>query len=60
MLMFSIHSIQYLLFLQYSRDRLVDIGFLGRWWLMERSMREYDINPAEWDEQGKPTNPIKL
>ncbi len=46
--------------MQYSRDRLVDIGFLGRWWLMERSMREYDINPAEWDEQGKPTNPIKL
>jgi len=35
-------------------DRVVDIGFVGKWWIMEKSMEEYDINPQEWDSTPKP------
>ena len=35
-------------------DRLVDIGFLDKWWLAHKAMTDYDINPGEWDEFGRP------
>ncbi|PSN56227.1 hypothetical protein C0J52_00393 [Blattella germanica] len=28
--------------------RVVDIGFLGEWWLLNRFMKDYDINPSEF------------
>ncbi|TGZ63479.1 hypothetical protein CRM22_006891 [Opisthorchis felineus] len=32
-------------------DRLLDCGFMGRWWMLDNSMRDYDINPDEWTSQ---------
>lgn len=29
-------------------ERIVDVGFLGKWWLLERKMKNYDINEAEF------------
>lgn len=29
-------------------ERIVDVGFLERWWLLERKMKDYDINEAEF------------
>ncbi len=40
-------------------DRLVDVGFLGKWWLTDDKMREYDVNIKEWDSEGRPRNPDK-
>ena len=34
-------------------ERIVDIGFLGSWWILENKMKHFDINPSEWDENGK-------
>ena len=30
------------------KDKVVDIGVLGRWRLMDQAMIDYDINPHEW------------
>jgi len=32
-------------------QRIVDIGVLGRWRWLEAAMIDYDINPAEWEDQ---------
>ncbi|CAH0385542.1 unnamed protein product [Bemisia tabaci] len=29
-------------------QRILDVGFLGRWWILEKKMEDYDINPDEW------------
>ena len=29
-------------------DRVVDIGFMGKWLRMEEAMIEYDVNDEEW------------
>lgn len=29
-------------------ERIMDIGFLGRWWIIDKKMEEFDINPHEW------------
>jgi len=42
-------------FVSQGHRRVVDVGFLGRWWRTSKSMKEYDINPDEWDEHGRPT-----
>lgn len=26
----------------------MDIGFLGQWWVIDKKMEEFDINPNEW------------
>ncbi|KAK7086548.1 hypothetical protein SK128_025884 [Halocaridina rubra] len=31
-------------------ERVVDIGFLGTWWILNKKMEEFDINPNEWVE----------
>lgn len=31
--------------------RIVDVGFLDRWWLLEKKMIDCDVNPEEWDEE---------
>jgi len=36
------------------RYRVVDVGFLGRWWISERKMVDYDVNTQEWTESGSP------
>jgi hypothetical protein len=46
-------------YLEMLRDRVVDVGFLGQWWMTDAKMAEYDVNAAEWDVQGRPTNPDK-
>ncbi len=47
-------------YLDIFKDRLVDVGFLGKWWLMEDRMKDFDVNPDEWDELGRPRLEQKL
>ena len=37
-------------------ERIVDIGFLDRWWFTKKAMEDYDISSDEWNEQGSPVN----
>ncbi|VDP95653.1 unnamed protein product [Trichobilharzia regenti] len=30
-------------------DRILDFGFMGKWWLMSHYMEDYDVNPDEWE-----------
>jgi len=39
------------------RYRLLDVGFLGRWWISERKMAEFDVNGDEWNTSGTANNP---
>ncbi|XP_071526402.1 mitochondrial import inner membrane translocase subunit Tim29 [Panulirus ornatus] len=34
-------------------ERIMDVGFLGRWWIIDKKMEEFDINPQEWAENLK-------
>jgi len=36
------------------RHRIIDVGFLGKWWLSSRIMADYDVNEEEWKEDGSP------
>lgn len=36
--------------LEMFQERLLDIGFWGKWWFIEKAMEDYDINPNEWVE----------
>ncbi len=38
-------------------DRVVDIGCMGRWWMADKFLKDYDINPEEWDDKGSPKKP---
>ncbi|VDP06152.1 unnamed protein product [Schistosoma mattheei] len=31
------------------QDRILDFGFMGKWWFMSHYMDSYDINPDEWE-----------
>jgi len=31
-------------------ERLIDVGFLGKWWLLNENMTDFDVNPEEWNE----------
>ena len=33
--------------------QIVDVGVLGRWHAIHKAMFEFDVNPDEWDEQGR-------
>lgn len=33
---------------------IVDFGLLGKWQNLERAMKDYDVNPEEWKEDGTP------
>ena len=35
----------------------VDFGFLDRWWVLEKKLENFDVNPEEWDEEGRPRDP---
>lgn len=37
-------------------DRVLDIGFMGRWWFMHYDMQDYDINPSEWSQSSVSTD----
>ena len=41
------------------RHRVVDVGFLGKWWISEKKMVEFDVNNEEWNEDGSPVNKSK-
>ncbi|BES93191.1 Uncharacterised conserved protein (DUF2366) [Nesidiocoris tenuis] len=32
------------------RARILDVGFLGRWWVLDEVMKDCDINRYEWAE----------
>jgi len=38
------------------RYRILDIGFIGRWWLSHRKMLDYDVNENEWTSTGDPVD----
>ena len=46
------------------RHRVVDVGLLGRWWMLDRNMKDYDINHQEWahleEKNQSPPNQQKL
>ncbi|CAL8342809.1 unnamed protein product [Merluccius merluccius] len=29
-------------------QRLLDVGFAGRWWLLDSKMKDYDVNDVEF------------
>ncbi|KAG7164477.1 mitochondrial import inner membrane translocase subunit Tim29-like [Homarus americanus] len=31
-------------------ERIMDVGFLGSWWIIDKKMEEFDINLEEWTE----------
>jgi hypothetical protein len=31
-------------------ERLVDVGFIGKWWALQKNMQDFDVNPQEWNE----------
>lgn len=39
-------KIRYLTFYQ----RVVDIGFLDKWWILENNMKDYDVNEAQFSD----------
>ncbi len=39
------------------QERILDVGFLGRWWYLNRAMEDYDINYKEWE--GREDGPKK-
>lgn len=38
-------------------DRIVDVGWLGKWWILEKKMEDMDVNPEEWLPDGRPAHP---
>lgn len=37
-------------------QRIIDIGFMDRWWFLEEKMNDYDINEAEFQHSSKVDN----
>jgi hypothetical protein len=37
------------------QERIVDVGVAGRWLYLDRAMRDYDINPEEWEDSERAT-----
>lgn len=35
-------------YLSMISNNILDVGFLDKWWIMERKMLDYDVNPEEW------------
>lgn len=31
----------------------MDVGIAGKWWMLERNMVDYDVNPLEWEEEAR-------
>lgn len=38
---------------------IMDVGILGRWFKLEDAMKDFDINPEEWNEDGQPNQNFK-
>ena len=34
-------------------QRIIDIGFVDKWWFLEQKMKNYDINEAEFQQSNK-------
>ncbi|GFG35546.1 hypothetical protein Cfor_08281, partial [Coptotermes formosanus] len=30
-------------------ERIVDVGFLGEWWILQRTMKDFDVNRSEFE-----------
>lgn len=39
---------------------IVDVGVFGRWVFLEKAMEDFDINPTEWLEDGRPNKNFKF
>lgn len=40
-------------YLEIVRHHIIDVGFLNKWWIFDRKMIDFDINPNEWKENNK-------
>eukprot|EP00090_Calanus_glacialis_P021647 TRINITY_DN3340_c0_g1_i1.p1 TRINITY_DN3340_c0_g1~~TRINITY_DN3340_c0_g1_i1.p1 ORF type:complete len:221 (+),score=42.35 TRINITY_DN3340_c0_g1_i1:35-697(+) len=38
------------------RHRVIDVGFIGKWWISSKKMEEFDVNVSEWNVDGTPVN----
>ncbi|NXL26679.1 TIM29 translocase, partial [Setophaga kirtlandii] len=38
----------------WDRDSFLDLGFLGRWWLLEAALRDCDVNEEEFGTLPEP------
>lgn len=38
-------------YLDYLKERIVDVGFLNYWYFLNKSMEDYDVNPEEWENK---------
>jgi len=34
-------------------ERIIDVGLLGQWWMIRRKMKDFDVNPDEWNGEAK-------
>lgn len=37
-------------YFSYLTERVVDVGVLGSWRVLNHKLRDYDVNPAEWND----------
>jgi len=37
-------------YLEILQHRVLDVGFWNRWWFLERSMKDFDVNDEEWTQ----------
>jgi Translocase of the Inner Mitochondrial membrane 29 len=35
-------------YLEILQKRIVDVGFMNRWWLLKKNMKDFDVNDEEW------------
>ncbi|XP_065342357.1 mitochondrial import inner membrane translocase subunit Tim29 [Cloeon dipterum] len=40
-------------YLDIAKSRIVDVGFLNKWWFLNRNMIDFDVNDEEWSDQIK-------
>lgn len=35
------------------QQRIVDVGFLNRWWLLQKNIKNFDVNDEEWESSAE-------
>jgi hypothetical protein len=38
-------------YMSYITDRIVDVGLFGRWRILDYKLKDFDVNPSEWQEK---------
>lgn len=37
-------------YVEYLRERIIDVGFLNHWYFLNKAMEDHDVNPGEWED----------